>query len=144
MDFRRLQGRSDYLIIFLGFNAHLDCPVEPLHTVLLGVIKYAWAMTCKQIEESKKLLVFQARLQSINVDGLSIDPIRAEYLVQYRNSLIGRQFKTIVQIVPFTLHGLVDGQYCDMWAAAGNMVSLIWFPEIENMTDYSVSPKTRA
>lgn len=101
-------------------------------------------MTCKQIEESKNLLVFQARLQSINIDGLSIDPIRAEYLVQYRNSLIGRQFKSIVQIVAFTLHGLVDDQYRDMWAAAGNMVSLIWFPEIENITEYSVRPQISA
>lgn len=101
-------------------------------------------MTCKQIEESKNLFVFQARLQSINIDGLSIDPIRAEYLVQYRNSLIGRQFKSIVQIVAFTLHGLVDDQYRDMWAAAGNMVSLIWFPEIENITEYSVRPQISA
>lgn len=101
-------------------------------------------MTCKQIEESKNLLVFQARLQSINIDGLSINPIRAEYLVQYRNSLIGRQFKSIVQIVAFTLHGLVDDQYRDLWAAAGNMVSLIWFPEIENITEYSVRPQISA
>lgn len=101
-------------------------------------------MTCKQIEESKNLFVFQARLQSINIDGLSIDPIRAEYLVQYCNSLIGRQFKSIVQIVAFTLHGLVDDQYRDMWAAAGNMVSLIWFPEIENITEYSVRPQISA
>lgn len=69
---------------------------------------------------------------------MSIAPVRAEYIIQYRNSLIGRQFKSIVQTIVFTLHGVVDDSLRDMWVAAGHMTSLLWFPEIEDMDRYSV------
>ena len=81
---------------------------------------------------------FQARLQSINVDGLTIDALRADYIVQYKSSLIGRHFKSIVQTISFTLHGLVDDEFRDLWVAAGHMCALLWYPEISNMDEYCV------
>lgn len=91
------------------------------------------------LSKRNKLSEFQARLNSVSVDGLSINPIQAQYIVQYRNSLIGRHFKSIVQVIAFTLHGLVDDNIRDIWAAAGNMVSLLWYTEIEDMEAYCVS-----
>ena len=82
--------------------------------------------------------IFQARLQSIVVDGMNIDPIRAAYIVQYKGSLIGRQFKAILQVISFTLYGLVKDTIRDLWVAAGHMVSLLWFPEIDGIEQYSV------
>lgn len=83
--------------------------------------------------------VLQARLNSVNVDGTSMDPIRASYLIQYRKSLIGRHFKSIAQIVSFTLHGLVSDEVLDMWVSAGHMTSLLWTPVIDDMNNYCVS-----
>ena len=122
----------------LGFDPHRDGPVEPLHTVLLGVVKYAWVLTMSQLSSEHKIRDFQARLQSIVVDGMNIDPIRAAYIVQYKGSLIGRQFKAILQVISFTLYGLVADSMRNLWVAIGNMVSLLWFPEIDDIEEYSV------
>lgn len=124
--------------IFIGFNPHTDFPVEPLHTILLGVIKYAWYMTHSRISNDGQLDTLQARLQSIDTDGMNIGPVRASYIIQYRNSLIGRQFKAIIQTISFVLYDLVDDQFRDMWTAAGHMTSLMWYPEIENIDTYCV------
>lgn len=123
-----------------GFDPHLDGPVEPLHTVLLGVVKYAWGLTCKEIDSNNNLPLFEARLASVSTDGLSIPPIRAQYLVQYRGSLIGRQFKQIMQVISFVLHELVSEDIQRIWITAGAMVSLMWFTEIEDINEYLVCP----
>ena len=88
--------------------------------------------------------IFQARLQSVNVDGLNIDPVPAQYIVQYRNSLIGRHFKTIAQTIAFTLHGLVDDGIRTLWAAVGNMSALLWYTEIKNIDEYCVRSSLRS
>ena len=126
------------MLYYIGFDPHRDGPVEPLHTVLLGVVKYTWALTMSEISSEHKIRDLQARLQSIVVDGMNIDPIRAAYIVQYKGSLIGRQFKSILQVISFTLHGLVADSMRNLWVALGNMVSLLWFPEIDDIEEYSV------
>lgn len=123
---------------YVGFNPHADFPVEPLHTVLLGVIKYAWYMTHMFLAGEGQLDILQARLHSIDTDGMNIGPVRASYIIQYRNSLIGRQFKTIIQSISFALYDLLDDHFRDMWIAAGHMASLMWFPEIDNIDTYCV------
>lgn len=130
--------RTNYIWL-PDFDIHRNSPVEILHTVLLGVIKYAWGLSCAEMSVSACLNVFEARLRSLNVKGLNIDPVRAWYLVQYRGSLIGRNFKTIVQTIAFVLYGLVSDDMIKLWVAAGHMVSLIWYPEIQNITIYCVS-----
>lgn len=122
-----------------GLDPNIDTPVEPLHTVLLGTIKYIWAKTCTHLTNTKTLDTFQARLASISVHGLNCPPIRASYLVQYRGSLIGRQFKQIVQIAPFAVYGLVDEDLFTVWITAGRMAATMWFSEIDNLTEYCVS-----
>jgi hypothetical protein len=129
-----LQYNQDYA----GLDPNLDTPVELLHTVLLGAIKYIWSLTCSWLTTSKLLDTFQARLASISVRGLNCTPIRASYLVQYRGSLIGRQFKQIIQVAPFAVYGLVNENLFNAWLAAGRMTATMWFPEIDNMTEYCV------
>ena len=112
--------------------------MEPLHTVLLGVLKYAWALTTAYINTKHSLPVLEARMRSANVDGLSIESLRAAYLIQYRGGLIGRQFKAIIQLIVFSLHGLVPDEIRNMWISAGNMVSLLWFTEFNIKSNYLV------
>lgn len=95
-------------------------------------------MTHKLLASESQLDTLQARLQSIDVDGMNIGPIRASYIIQYRNSLIGRQFKAIVQTISFTLYDLLDDRFRDMWVAAGHMTSLMWYPAIEDIETYCV------
>ena len=122
-------------------DPHKDTPVEILHTVLLGVVKYIWYETMQGLN-SKQESVFQARLASINEDSLHITPIRANYIVQYKGGLIGRQFKDLAQIMVFTLYDdLVDSNITQCWIRLGWFMTLVWYPRIENIDIYCVSVK---
>ncbi|KAF8522366.1 hypothetical protein JB92DRAFT_3081973 [Gautieria morchelliformis] len=84
------------LLSFPGLDPHKDTPVEILHTILLGLIKYVWHNLHTSWTDSQHEL-FIAHLQGTNIDGLSVPPIWAEYMSQYRNSLISKHFKALMQ-----------------------------------------------
>ncbi|KAF8994433.1 hypothetical protein BDZ89DRAFT_1179858 [Hymenopellis radicata] len=112
------------LLCTRGINPHLDTPGEILHTCLLGTNKYVWHTTNKtwtKVDEE----TFAVRLQSSSITGLTIPPPRAAYLVQYKNSLIGKHFKTLQQIGVFHL-----------WKVTGELGALLWVPEIRDMDTY--------
>ncbi|KAJ7196272.1 hypothetical protein GGX14DRAFT_403477 [Mycena pura] len=115
-----------------GFDPSRDTPIELLHTILLGVLKYLWHTThTAWTAEQKKL--FELRLQATNTSGLSIEGIRAGYIVQYANSLIGRQFKVVLQSTVFQIHDMADENRFRAWKAIGDLAPLLWFTEIDNM-----------
>ncbi|KAJ7501284.1 hypothetical protein B0H11DRAFT_2373359 [Mycena galericulata] len=118
-----------------GFDPAKDTPIELLHTILLGVIKYIWHVTHTPWAPEEKQ-TYAIRLQSTNTDGLSIHAIRSAYIMQYAGSLIGRQFKTITQANIFHVRGLVSDQKFKAWRAAGELAALLWFPEIRNLEEY--------
>ncbi|KAJ3824671.1 hypothetical protein F5880DRAFT_353082 [Lentinula raphanica] len=119
-------------------DPHQDTPVEILHVVLLGFLKYMWRDLVNQVknqEELKKLL--ETRLKSLNVDGLDISPVAGHTLVQYAGSLTGRDFRVIAQIAPFIIHDIKVSDSCrEAWLAISRLVPLIWQPEINDIEDY--------
>ncbi|KAJ3803923.1 hypothetical protein F5876DRAFT_71048, partial [Lentinula aff. lateritia] len=82
-----------------------DTPVEILHTILLGVVKYVWHMFHTSLNIDQKNL-FVVRLQSTDLDGLTVPPLRAAYMMQYNNNLIGKHFKTLMQTMAFHVHDI--------------------------------------
>jgi len=78
------------------------------------------------------------QLQSTDIDGLSIPPIRAAYMMQYRNGLIGKHFKTLMQTMVFHVHGIVNPEQFTLIKAIGSLSALLWVPEIEDMDSYLV------
>lgn len=123
---------------FEGLDPSQDTPVEILHTILLGLVKYLWHGLHTSWEASEQDL-FVVRLQSTDLDGLTVPPIRAAYMMQYCNGLIGKHFKTLMQTMVFHVHGLVSDNQFTLIKAIGSLGALLWVPEIDNMNSYLVS-----
>ncbi|KAJ8690139.1 hypothetical protein PTI98_011597 [Pleurotus ostreatus] len=120
----------------IGVNPHQDTPGEILHTELLGNDKYIWHATTKTWDKRKDD-VFAIRLQSSSIDGLSVPPIRASYMLQYKNSLIGKHFKTLQQVGAFHLRDdFCSKPLFELWKANGLLGAMLWYPEIRNMDTY--------
>ncbi|KAF7317051.1 FAD-binding-3 domain-containing protein [Mycena chlorophos] len=130
------------LLDITGLDPSQDTPVELLHTVLLGVVKYIWHfLNTKQWSDTDRALL-AIRLQSTDVSGLTIPPIRAFYLVQYRNSLIGKHFKTLMQTLAFVVHDICTPEQFRLIKAAGDLGARLWIPEIDDMELYLADLKT--
>ncbi|KZV84575.1 hypothetical protein EXIGLDRAFT_842094 [Exidia glandulosa HHB12029] len=127
-----------------GLDPHCDTPVEVLHVILLGIVKYFWRDAvknqCKSKTARRELI---ARLDSFDTSSLGISPLRGETLVTYAGSLVGRDFRAIAQAAPFVLHGMVSAESYEAWVALSLLVPLVWQPVIEDMDTY-ISRLTKA
>jgi hypothetical protein len=82
--------------------------------------------------------IFVNRLQSAMLDGLTIIPPHAQYIIQYKNNLIGKHFCILQQLGVFQIINLVKPEIAALWNATGKLGALLWYPEIHNMNEYLV------
>ncbi|EJD36336.1 hypothetical protein AURDEDRAFT_74302 [Auricularia subglabra TFB-10046 SS5] len=106
------------LLASSGMDPHKHTPIEILHTVLLGLSKYIWHTLYTSWKPEQEQL-FATRLQATDISGLTIPPIRAQYVAQYRGALIGKHFKTLTQTMVFHLHDLCSPELFTLVKACG-------------------------
>ncbi|KAF7304147.1 hypothetical protein MIND_00646400 [Mycena indigotica] len=130
------------LLDIIGLDPARDMPIEILHTVLLGVIKYIWhhLNTQKWTDANRHLLAI--RLQSTDITSMNIPPIHGAYMIQYRNNLIGKHFKTIMQVLVFHIHDLCMQEQFQLVKAAADLGARVWVSVIDNMEEYIADLKT--
>lgn len=124
----------------LGLDPHQDTPVEILHVILLGFVKYLWRDVVQNQLKNKanSLETLKIRLSSFDVSGLGISPLAGKTLVQYAGSLTGRDFRTIAQVAPFVIYDFVPKDCLATWTALSKLIPLVWQPEIEDIDKHVV------
>ncbi|KAI8450190.1 hypothetical protein BY996DRAFT_6417621 [Phakopsora pachyrhizi] len=108
-----------------GFDGHKDTPVEVLHVILLGIVKYLYCDLISGLTVDKKDELV-AQLQSFDIGNLNIPPIKAKYLVQNYSSLVGKDFKIIIQAAPFVFFTIIEELRQKIWISLCHLCSLIF------------------
>ena len=121
-----------------GLDPHSDTPVEILHTVLLGFVKYFWRDVVQNRITNSMRDLLKARLSSFDVTGLGCPKLSSSTLVNNAGSLTGRDFRVIAQVAPFVLFGIVPALCYNTWVALSNLIPLIWQPRIPDIDKYIV------
>lgn len=117
------------------FDPHSDTPVEILHVILLGFVKYFWRDAIHRLKPDEKATLI-SRLSSLDTSGLGISRLSGTTLVTYAGSLTGRDFRVIAQVAPFVLYDLLEKDLLECWNALGILVPLVWQPKIENIDQH--------
>ncbi|KAH9813503.1 hypothetical protein DFH28DRAFT_829179, partial [Melampsora americana] len=123
-----------------GFDGHDDTPVETVHVVLLGIAKYLFRDTMKSFGLWRPGLAIQrglsGRWQSFNTKYLNIPPIQPTTLIQFYQSLVGKDFVTILQLAPFVLFEYIPANKRHLWTSLLLLCSYIFQHKISNMDKY--------
>lgn len=108
--------------------------------VLLGNAKELFRDTMKELGAMKpgsaKYNEFSARWHAFNIKGLNIPPIQPNTLIQYNQSLVGKEFQTVLQTVPFVLFGHLSPEKRRLWTSLCLLSSYVFQAKITNMESY--------
>ncbi|KAI8447008.1 hypothetical protein BY996DRAFT_4647289 [Phakopsora pachyrhizi] len=119
-----------------GFDGHKDTPVEVLHVVLLSILKYLYRDLIGGLSANKKEELI-ARLQSFDTNNLNIQPIKAKYLIQHYSSLVGKDFKVLIQAAPFVFFPLIEESKRKIWTSICHLCSFIFQTHIRDLKKYT-------
>ena len=118
-----------------GFDGCKDTPVEILHVFLLGVVKYmVWdflkSLTVRNLQE---LLEWW---ESVNINALNIPSMKPAYMIKHYKSLVGKDFKIILQVAPFVFFKLMSQDQRNHWMALCMLSTYVFTTKIDDMPTY--------
>ncbi|KAJ6609141.1 hypothetical protein B0H10DRAFT_1954878 [Mycena sp. CBHHK59/15] len=137
---KKVQKQADIAALLRTFPDDITSPTLILTKTLLLRFYMSFCLDLSNIfgdavarvkKSDQDILV--ARLSSFNVSGLGISPLPGHTLVNYSGSLTGRDFRTIVQVAPFVLQGLLPAEYIELWTSLSAVVTLVWQPHINDL-----------
>ncbi|KAI9102781.1 hypothetical protein DFS34DRAFT_674335 [Phlyctochytrium arcticum] len=117
-----------------SFNGHQDLPVEVLHTILLGIIKWLSRASQKQLSDrqQRELLLL---VDALNWQGFE-RPFCGKEMAQYGGSLVGKDFRRWIQVAPFAYDGLIPDRWMRAWFCMADVFLLVYAQTIPNMELY--------
>ncbi|KZT46459.1 hypothetical protein CALCODRAFT_419414, partial [Calocera cornea HHB12733] len=146
-----LESRGGYLamntLLSLQYlDVHRQTPVESLHTMLLGNVKYMWTWTCHALSptgtrdddtphrpvEGTPMAVLEMRLNCLSRSGLEGIELHPSYICKYKRALNGKYFRALVQLMPFVVWDLLSPDAVEAWVLLGLAFSLIWTYNIQD------------
>ncbi|KAJ3859245.1 hypothetical protein EV359DRAFT_86638 [Lentinula novae-zelandiae] len=98
---------------YAGLDPHRDTPVEILHVILLGFVKYYWHDTLARLSDADKTKLTH-RLSSLDLSALGISTLSGETFWHHSKPCY------------------------EAWIALSALVPLVWQPVIENLDSYLV------
>ncbi|KAE8187502.1 hypothetical protein CF336_g6546 [Tilletia laevis] len=91
-----------------AFGVHSHSPIEVLHTLWLGPVKYLGLASIKMVDKD----VLRTRLEALNTDGLDCGTsLCAKYLLDHVASLTSKECKLLAQSMPAALPPLVVNRH---------------------------------
>ncbi|KAI8827359.1 hypothetical protein BJ741DRAFT_523329, partial [Chytriomyces cf. hyalinus JEL632] len=112
-----------------------DTPVEILHCVLLGIIKYLLRETIAQLSGDKKQDL-KAYLEGVGQDGFP-SKIDSHAMVHYHGSLNGKDFCIFVQVAPFALYAIAPPDLRFTWISLSHLAAHLYMSHID-VTSYNL------
>ncbi|KAF8510914.1 hypothetical protein JB92DRAFT_3118557 [Gautieria morchelliformis] len=125
-------------------DPHAHTPVEILHVLLLGIVRYFWRDAVARMSDVDKQTVI-THLSCLNVDGLgpAVSRMVGHTFVQYAGSLVGRDFRTVIQLALFSLYDILPAPALKAWVALSALMPIIWQNHIEDAQVYVATLRTR-
>ncbi|OAV92820.1 hypothetical protein PTTG_04927 [Puccinia triticina 1-1 BBBD Race 1] len=128
------------ILELIGFDGVLDTPVEVLHVVLLGAVKYLARDLVSGVSDSDRTELI-GRLEGFNCSGLNIESFKPKYLIKHIKSLVGRDFKILLQAAPFVFTDYMCSETKPIWFALCKLTPFIFQTTINNMKTFLVNLK---
>ncbi|EFP84302.2 uncharacterized protein PGTG_10680, partial [Puccinia graminis f. sp. tritici CRL 75-36-700-3] len=123
------------VVVIPGFDGTIHTPVEILHVFLLGMVKYLFRDFMNSLKPTKKDELI-GLWRSFGTDALNIPSLKPVGLVKYYSSLIGKDFKVIVQAAPFLFFQFMDGPRKNIWHALCHLALLVFQTHITDMDEF--------
>ncbi|KAA1134479.1 hypothetical protein PGTUg99_001875 [Puccinia graminis f. sp. tritici] len=120
-----------------AFDGVYDTPVEVLHVILLGVVKYMARDFISDLTKTEKDQLVD-RLRSFDCKGLNIDSLKPKYLIQHILSIVGRDFKVILQAAPFVFFDFMTPEKKAIWVALCCLTPLVFQTNIPDMAAFQI------
>ncbi|EFP92743.2 uncharacterized protein PGTG_18762 [Puccinia graminis f. sp. tritici CRL 75-36-700-3] len=130
------------VVVIPGFDGTIHTPVEILHVFLLGMVKYLFRDFMNSLKPTEKDELI-GLWRSFETDALNIPSLKPVGLVKYYSSLIGKDFKVIVQAAPFLFFQFMDGPRKNIWHALCHLAPLVFQTHITDMDEFLSELKIR-
>jgi hypothetical protein len=85
---------------------------------------------------TKKLDQMRHWWAAVNLNGLNITTINPNYIIKHFKSLVGKDFKMIVQVAPFIFFKFMTTAQRDHWHSLCILSTLVFTTQIEDMGRY--------